>query len=93
MEGVLLTSKRNISKTKRFRIYERDNYNCQICFKSLKYYGFEVRKKYMQEGKMKELIKDEATLDHIIPLVAGGTNADDNLRVLCRSCNSSKGGR
>ncbi len=31
-------------------------------------------------------------VDHIIPLVAGGTNDLDNLQLLCRSCNSKKGG-
>lgn len=31
-------------------------------------------------------------VDHIIPLVAGGTNDLDNLQLLCRSCNSAKGG-
>lgn len=31
------------------------------------------------------------SLDHIIPVSAGGTNDNDNLRILCLDCNSSKG--
>lgn len=31
------------------------------------------------------------TLDHLVPLYRGGSHAADNLRVACRSCNSSKG--
>ena len=31
-----------------------------------------------------------ATLDHIQPVKAGGTNAVENLHLLCKSCNSSK---
>jgi hypothetical protein len=31
------------------------------------------------------------TIDHIVPRVKGGGNEPENLRVLCRSCNSSKG--
>jgi hypothetical protein len=31
---------------------------------------------------------DDLTIDHIRPLVYGGTHNESNLRVLCRSCNS-----
>lgn len=33
----------------------------------------------------------DPTLDHIIPLSNGGDHLVDNLRLLCRSCNSKKG--
>ncbi len=33
----------------------------------------------------------DLTADHIIPVVRGGTNDPSNYRVLCRSCNSSRG--
>jgi len=32
-------------------------------------------------------------IDHIVPVSRGGTSEDDNLRVLCKSCNESKGNR
>lgn len=31
------------------------------------------------------------TVDHIVPVVLGGTSNEQNLQTLCRSCNSSKG--
>lgn len=33
------------------------------------------------------------TVDHIVSLENGGTNERSNLRVICNSCNSRKGGR
>lgn len=36
---------------------------------------------------------DDITLDHIHPYSKGGQDTVENLRVLCRSCNSSKGAK
>jgi len=36
---------------------------------------------------------EDLTLDHIHPWSIGGTDTPDNLQVLCRPCNSSKGDR
>lgn len=36
---------------------------------------------------------DHLTIDHITPVSKGGDSSDDNLRTLCKSCNSSKGNR
>lgn len=35
--------------------------------------------------------RNDLTVDHIIPVIAGGTNALHNLQTLCRVCNSKKG--
>lgn len=37
--------------------------------------------------------EDDLTIDHIISVKNGGDNSDENLQVLCRSCNSKKGGK
>lgn len=49
-----------------------------------------------QEGKCVYCATDlgrSAHLDHIVPLVKGGTNTDDNVQLLCQFCNLSKGAK
>lgn len=36
------------------------------------------------------LPKDQKTIDHVIPLISGGTNWPANQRPACRTCNSAK---
>jgi len=36
---------------------------------------------------------EDLTLDHVLPWSWGGLETEENLRTLCRSCNSSKGAR
>jgi hypothetical protein len=35
--------------------------------------------------------KTDLTVDHIVPVIHGGTNVESNVQTLCRPCNSEKG--
>jgi 5-methylcytosine-specific restriction endonuclease McrA len=35
----------------------------------------------------------DLTRDHVVPLIAHGSTERGNIRIVCRSCNSSKGAR
>jgi 5-methylcytosine-specific restriction protein A len=42
------------------------------------------------ERPLLEVSPSERTLDHLVPLALGGSNASENLFTACRSCNSSR---
>ena len=37
--------------------------------------------------------KDNISIDHVVSVLNGGEDSLDNLQTLCKSCNSSKGGK
>jgi hypothetical protein len=60
-------------------VFDRDKWTCKMC-------GC----KTIQTNK---ILKNKATIDHIIPLSKGGVHSYSNVQTLCFSCNSSKGDR
>jgi len=73
-----------IDSTLRKIVYERDNLLCQVCLKKVI---------LTKDIRTEEDYKLEASLDHIIPISNKGKTREENLRTICRSCNSIKGDR
>ena len=74
--------KRNayVAPVYRRRVYELDGYRCHLCGKRC--------------DKTKVVPHPMApTIDHVIPLAAGGTHEPANCRTACFQCNASKGDR
>lgn len=62
----------------RRRIFERDNWTCQICLVSVD------RDSVVPHPRA-------PTLDHVIPLARGGTHEPSNTQLACFRCNCAKG--
>lgn len=62
----------------RYRVFERDGWRCQIC-----------KRKVSRTASVPN--PRAATLDHIIPLAAGGTHEPTNCQTACFKCNATKG--
>lgn len=53
----------------------------------------QVRAQWLRQGRSCIYCSDVATtIDHVLPLVRGGTNYEGNLAPCCKRCNSSKAG-
>lgn len=60
---------------------------------SSRYIPDEVRERVMERCKRRCVTcasADTLEIDHIVPISKGGTGAEENLQVLCRSCNRKK---
>lgn len=65
-------------RRQRARIFERDDYLCQI---------------HLRRGEIRPVTlhgKYAGVCDHIIPLAEGGTDDDDNLQTICQECDKEK---
>lgn len=65
-------------RTRRRRIFERDNYLCQI---------------HLKEGRLVPVELHgprHGVCDHIIPTAEGGTDDDENLQTICQDCDKVK---
>lgn len=62
------------SKSFKTKIFERDNYECQLC----------VPKKNLIH------LPNERVIDHKIPLSRGGSNSIGNLWLVCKCCDMKK---
>ncbi|MEO6627619.1 MAG: HNH endonuclease signature motif containing protein [Aquihabitans sp.] len=64
----------------RYKIYERDGWKCKICRKA-------VKRDAVVPHPM------APTIDHILPLAAGGTHEPANVQCAHFLCNAQKGDR
>ncbi|MGZ4957334.1 MAG: HNH endonuclease [Methylobacter sp.] len=59
--------------------------------------GITAKLMYLQKGKCavcKTSVKKKGHhLDHIMPIALGGSNTDDNIQILCPTCNLQKGAK
>lgn len=76
----LLRGARTSQTVRRYEIYQRDGWICQICF------GKVISGTHWNDPK-------SATLDHIVPLSRGGRHEPLNVRLAHMGCNSRKGNR
>ncbi len=77
----------------RERIYERDNWTCQLCD-----LAFDKDARWRDDPGYAPVLNVPGRkfwvlleIDHIVPIRHGGTHDPENLRALCQPCNSSKG--
>lgn len=81
-DGIITPKAPILQEAQRWKIFERDGRACKSCGAEVKFGGNQVSPFQA---------KKSGHVDHIFPRARGGGNDDSNLRLLCMSCNSSKG--
>lgn len=82
-DGAALLKAPPLTRSQRLAVFKRDKAVCQLCFCQVRFGGntfspFDSRPK-------------PGHVDHIHARACGGQNDEENLRLLCISCNASKG--
>lgn len=72
--------RRNRRQIRRVVIFERDEWECQICASPI-------------DRSLRHPHPWSPTIDHIVPLVRGGSDEPSNLQAAHMTCNASKGDR
>jgi 5-methylcytosine-specific restriction endonuclease McrA len=88
VEKVIIKSKKELKWINEYKI-KRKEANRILNNKSFRKLAFEkYGKKCIKCGS-----KNNLSLDHIISIFDGGSNDIENIQILCKSCNSSKGNK
>jgi ATP adenylyltransferase len=82
--GTVFLRARALRRSERFRFYKRSDRRCAQCRRPVKFGGI--------NASPFETIA-AGHVDHIVPRARGGQNDEQNLRLLCLTCNCSKGAR
>lgn len=82
--GVIWPREKPLNYDQRKAVFERDGGVCKECGCEVKFGGNVV-------SPFTKIASGH--VDHIFPRARGGRNDDSNLRLLCMSCNSSKGAK
>lgn len=72
----------NISEKVRSAVFDAADWKCQRC-------GCDLTVS-VESPRHALFTPNYATVDHIVPLAKGGTDARSNLQALCARCNKSK---
>ena len=75
----IISKRDRVPRKTKDAVFKRDKYVCQYC-------GIHCYSSWLRDSKA-------VTVDHIVPVTAGGMSKKENLITCCRSCNSIKGNR
>jgi 5-methylcytosine-specific restriction endonuclease McrA len=83
-DGVAIPKAPPLPASRRRAIFDRDGWKCRECDITVRFHGTTTY--FMDDDK-------PGAVDHILPRSRGGQNTDENLQLLCISCNAQKGAK
>ena len=87
-DGVAFTKARKLTDRERKLVFIKNGGVCCECKSTVRFGGTVIKKGESCLAKIRI-----ASIDHIFPISRGGQNNDENLRLLCKNCNSQKGAK